>query len=240
MDSLETSSETAYRNESLLDRSSNNTETAREKFQRTSRIVLAMRSLRKITGGVKEDVGFSDEYQSVESSRHSLKLSLLVVLAYLVVGTITYAVWMDWTIIDAMYFTAVTFTTIGYGDITPGHGLGVYVFTTIFVLIGISVLGGIALTIIFDRLFSLYEEISEQMKSEKQSYFMNLFDSNDSAGDKEHKSFGKEVLSILRNSSPLLLALISPSIVIGYLEGWSMSRALYFCAITATTGKIRL
>ena len=38
-----------------------------------------------------------------------------------------------------------------------------YVFTTIFVLIGISVLGGIAFTIIFDRLFSLYEEISEQM-----------------------------------------------------------------------------
>ena len=72
---------------------------------RTSALV-AMNSVRKR--------GFSDEYKSYESTSNSLRNSILVVLAYILIGTITFSVWMeDWTVIDAMYFTSVTFTTVG-------------------------------------------------------------------------------------------------------------------------------
>ena len=66
----------------------------------------AMASMRKL--------GFSDEYQTYESTSMSLILSLLAVLSYMLLGTITFASWMEeWTVIDAMYFTSVTFTTVG-------------------------------------------------------------------------------------------------------------------------------
>ena len=47
-----------------------------------------------------------------------------------------------------MYFTTVTFTTVGYGDIVPNESIGLLIFTTFFVLFGITVLGSIALSII--------------------------------------------------------------------------------------------
>ncbi len=63
---------------------------------------------------VKDKAGFSDGYKSYESTSTSLRNSLLAILAYVFIGTVTFSVWMeDWTLIDAMYFTSVTFTTVG-------------------------------------------------------------------------------------------------------------------------------
>jgi Ion channel len=44
--------------------------------------------------------------------------------ALLLTGTIFYWRTEDWTIIQALYFSVVTLTTVGYGDLT---GLGVFV-----------------------------------------------------------------------------------------------------------------
>ena len=41
--------------------------------------------------------------------------------------------------IDSFYFTVVTLTTVGYGDISPTTTLG-KVFTTVYLLIGVGVI----------------------------------------------------------------------------------------------------
>jgi voltage-gated potassium channel len=54
-------------------------------------------------------------------------------------GTLFYWRFEDWTVIEALYFSVVTLTTVGYGDLTPTSD-GTQIFTIIYVLTGLGVL----------------------------------------------------------------------------------------------------
>ena len=59
--------------------------------------------------------------------------------ALVLTGTIVYWRFEDWNFIEALYFSVVTLTTVGYGDLTPTTG-GTRVFTIIYILTGLGVL----------------------------------------------------------------------------------------------------
>jgi voltage-gated potassium channel len=63
----------------------------------------------------------------------------LVAGALVLTGTIVYWRVEDWTIIQALYFSVVTLTTVGYGDLTPTSA-GTQIFTIIYILTGLGVL----------------------------------------------------------------------------------------------------
>jgi voltage-gated potassium channel len=65
----------------------------------------------------------------------------ILVLIILLVGTLFYMRWEQWTWIDALLFCVVTLTTIGYGNITPTH-TGTKLFTVFYIFIGIGILLG--------------------------------------------------------------------------------------------------
>jgi hypothetical protein len=65
-------------------------------------------------------------------------MSVLVILA---TGTTFYTIVEDWSVIQALYFTVITLTTIGYGDLHPTTEFS-RVFTIFFVLAGVSTLLG--------------------------------------------------------------------------------------------------
>ena len=48
-----------------------------------------------------------------------LFLTLLLVLAYVGIGILFYGLVENWSFIDAAYFSMVTMSTVGYGDLTP-------------------------------------------------------------------------------------------------------------------------
>ena len=54
-------------------------------------------------------------------------------------GTIFYWYTEGWTIVQAFYFSVITLTTVGFGDLTPTTA-GTQLFTVVYVLIGIGVL----------------------------------------------------------------------------------------------------
>jgi voltage-gated potassium channel len=58
--------------------------------------------------------------------------------ALLLTGTIFYWRTEDWTIIQAIYFSVVTLTTVGYGDLHPTSA-GTQIFTIIYILTGLGV-----------------------------------------------------------------------------------------------------
>ena len=69
------------------------------------------------------------------------RLLILSVLAILVTGTTFYTLVEDWSVIQALYFTVITLTTIGYGDLHPTTEFS-RLFTIFFVLAGVSTLLG--------------------------------------------------------------------------------------------------
>jgi voltage-gated potassium channel len=54
-------------------------------------------------------------------------------------GTLVYHVSEGWGWIDSLYFTVITLTTIGYGDLSPSKP-GTKLFTVVLVLVGIGLL----------------------------------------------------------------------------------------------------
>lgn len=64
---------------------------------------------------------------------------LLLVVSLLLGGTLFYSVWEGWSIVDSLYFCAMSLATVGYGDLVPETDVG-KVFTVIYVLGGIGTL----------------------------------------------------------------------------------------------------
>jgi hypothetical protein len=54
-------------------------------------------------------------------------------------GTVFYRAVEDWSWVDSVYFTVITLTTVGYGDLSPSTP-GSKIFTVIYILIGIGLL----------------------------------------------------------------------------------------------------
>jgi voltage-gated potassium channel len=64
---------------------------------------------------------------------------LAAVTVLLGLGTLFYWQVEGWTVLDALYFTVVSLTTVGYGDLHPETSVG-KVFTMIYLLVGIGLL----------------------------------------------------------------------------------------------------
>lgn len=57
----------------------------------------------------------------------------------LLLGTLFYRVVEGWGWVDALYFTVITLTTVGYGDFSPATTLG-KLFTIVYLLLGLGLL----------------------------------------------------------------------------------------------------
>jgi hypothetical protein len=64
---------------------------------------------------------------------------LLLVISLLIVGTVFYTLVEGWTVVDSVFFCAMSLATVGYGDLVPHTDIG-KIFTTVYVLAGIGIL----------------------------------------------------------------------------------------------------
>ena len=64
---------------------------------------------------------------------------LLLVASLLIVGVCFYTVVEGWSVVDAVYFSAMSLATVGFGDIVPVTAAG-KIFTVVYVLVGIGIL----------------------------------------------------------------------------------------------------
>jgi voltage-gated potassium channel len=67
-----------------------------------------------------------------------VSLALLAAIA-IISGTGFYSVVEGLRVVDALYFSVVTLTTVGYGDFAPRTDVG-KLFTAVYVLVGIGIL----------------------------------------------------------------------------------------------------
>ncbi|EDW74965.2 uncharacterized protein Dwil_GK15616 [Drosophila willistoni] len=60
-----------------------------------------------------------DEDANAERQQVPISLVLLILMCYICVGTVIFALWENWSLVDGAYFCFVTLSTIGYGDFVP-------------------------------------------------------------------------------------------------------------------------
>ena len=70
---------------------------------------------------------------------HPLRNLYLATIAIIGIGMLFYHTVEDLGWVDAFYFSVVTLTTVGYGDIAPQTDLG-KIFTVFYILTGIGIM----------------------------------------------------------------------------------------------------
>ena len=115
---------------------------------------------------------FVNLYKLLRAVRHGIKLDeefrvLLVVLLTLLGGA-TYFYWSveGWSVIDALYFSVMTMSTIGYGDFTPTTTFS-KIFTIIFAVLSIGVFVAVVSKIV--TIILAEKKASKERKQNKSS-----------------------------------------------------------------------
>jgi hypothetical protein len=96
---------------------------------------------------ILQNIAFSDDKSTTKDTASSFSIGisvregLLALFVYLLTGVIVYTKVLErWSIVDALYFTSVCFSTVGYGDLSPTNPAS-QLFTCVFGMIGIAFLG---------------------------------------------------------------------------------------------------
>jgi voltage-gated potassium channel len=87
-------------------------------------LALAFRGLARAVAGVWRDP--------------ETKALPFVAAALVLTGTLFYWRFEDWTVVESLYFSVVTLTTVGFGDLSPTTA-GTQIFTIFYILTGIGV-----------------------------------------------------------------------------------------------------
>jgi voltage-gated potassium channel Kch len=66
---------------------------------------------------------------------------LSLVVLTLAAGTLFFSQVEGWGLLDSLYFSVVTLTTVGYGDLSPTTAAG-KVFTILYIFVGIGIILG--------------------------------------------------------------------------------------------------
>ncbi|XP_042221495.1 TWiK family of potassium channels protein 7-like [Homarus americanus] len=68
----------------------------------------------------KDDVGY-EKYMATEKVNVPIVVNLCIITVYLMLGGVLFKWWEGWDLLTAVYFTFITLTTIGFGDLVPGN-----------------------------------------------------------------------------------------------------------------------
>ena len=84
---------------------------------------------------IKEEVFFA---KSIWKSLNNIETEAILILLIIIlgIGTIFYSSIENWSLLDSLYFSVITLTTIGFGDFFPKTDIG-KMFTIGYVLVGI-------------------------------------------------------------------------------------------------------
>ena len=73
------------------------------------------------------------------SRKHKFAVVIILTVIILITGTVVYNKVEGFSWVDSLYFSVITLTTVGYGDLHPETTIG-KLFTAAYVLVGIGIL----------------------------------------------------------------------------------------------------
>lgn len=95
-----------------------------------------------------------------------LLLIAIIFMACVVVGTAFYHLVEKYSYIDSIYFTAMTLTTVGYGDFAPQTDAG-KIFTAMYAFVGVGTFLGFAATLFEAIVHRHYKHLHKHLLKNK-------------------------------------------------------------------------
>jgi len=180
-------------------------------------------------------LSFSQEYHPFDRSKNALIICAVHVVIYLGVAVFAYSYFFEqWGVIDSIYFAVVTFTTIGYGDLSPSSDAS-RLFTVFFALYGIGILGAF-LSILGNAFMEASHRAMADTEARAKKRVLAMFSSSgDSEDEPESKTFCQHLCLTTALELPLIALLLTLTILLGIPVGRSIISSIYFAVITATT-----
>mmetsp|Transcript_12195 Transcript_12195/g.26381 ORF Transcript_12195/g.26381 Transcript_12195/m.26381 type:complete len:379 (+) Transcript_12195:195-1331(+) len=185
--------------------------------------------------------GLTADFVGYANSQDAVWLCVACIVLYLCLAILAFSVVFEsWSIVDSLYYAVVTFTTIGYGDLSPTTTAGKS-FAIAFSLFGVAIVG-VALGIVGEMVVDYQKEAAEKLKQGGKKRIMamlkknerdNYFDQDDS--DKKDSAVWGDLIGIIKSDGWLVMTVVVCSVGIGYYENWPLIDSLYYCAITTTT-----
>lgn len=105
---------------------------------------------------IARDLVGPEDYMPTDEIAVPITVTVIIMGLYVFGGGLLFSHWEDWDLVDSCYFTFVTLTTIGFGDMVPGQkngsgGMSVeqiakMLVTSLYCLLGLSIISmGISL-----------------------------------------------------------------------------------------------
>lgn len=168
----------------------------------------------------------------------------IFVAIYMFAGIVAYSfLFEDWDIVDSLYFSMVTFTTVGYGDLSPESQMG-RLFSCVYAIAGIVIIGAIFGTIAEHVAESQIQKIKER-EMRAQETAMSLMQGQSRNRSSSEESSTEEALFAPKDWTEFLITLkpyiklLIPFILMAWLIGrnqdWTIIDILYFVVCTMTT-----
>jgi potassium channel subfamily K len=155
----------------------------------------------------------------------------------LAAGAYSY-VFEKWPIVDSLFFATVTFTTVGYGDITPTTD-SARLFTVFFALYGIGILTTL-LGIIGQDFLEMGQDEMQKVKHRHTKLIMGMLSTSDKPGNIQEegvpeKTLCREYFEVTVLEAPLVALVLLITILLGLPEGRSIISSIYYAVVSATT-----
>ncbi|KAI9290755.1 voltage-gated potassium channel [Neoconidiobolus thromboides FSU 785] len=197
----------------------------------------------------------------ITNSQRTLVVFAILVSMWSAIGAIIFSSVENWTFTRGIYFTMVTMTTIGFGDLVPKE-LGTRIFLFFYAIIGM-VMMGILINSIRIVILEGFENIyMEKVEALYKTYYGESMSSNEDLGllstkqqlltghfepqnaskirRKQRKLLNNEKWTLLTRQLQfsilsLILFWFLGAVIFMLIEDWTYFDAVYFCFVSFTT-----
>jgi len=156
---------------------------------------------------------------------------ILVIVVLLLVGTVAFSlVFEHWSIEDSMYFTVVTLTTVGYGDMTPSTPCG-RLFMSAFAIVGIAILA-VAISVIGSRFVETQMLLIEDNKKNHDNIVSGKIEERTPNTNVDGSAMPlKQIWKYIS----LIVFLLGGAWFLFRGDDWTLIKLMYFIVATSTT-----
>lgn len=106
----------------------------------------------------------------------SFKALIVVLVITLVIGMVFFSRAEHWSLLNAMYFSVMTLSTVGYGDLTPHTDSG-KIFAMIYTLFGIGVILAFV-GVVTKNVTKHYTKLAESYIKRSEDYLDDILSKN--------------------------------------------------------------